>query len=438
MGKSGKKRARAMVIYNPHSGKGNVDIEPALRVLRDEGWELTIREKRHDGEGTHHAQKAVQHGYDVVVAAGGDGTINDVMAGLRGSETALGILPIGTMNVWAGEFGWAQRLDVVARQLVLAERHRVDVGHLAVNGQHAAYFLLLAGLGADAAVIDRTSRSLKNRVGVLAVGLAIVEAVPQMRDIPVAVELDGVPWSGSTQQIIVGNSRRYGAFTSVTGGAYVDDGMLDVCIFTIENPMQLVRQAGSLVLRQQADPASAQIYRASSIIVRSEEALPVEIDGSAVDKHLDAGGHGLEYRLTVEPGALVALAPRTYDGHLFQPARQDLTLALGDLEPVHQHGHHHQGGHDGHNGDGDHSGHGGGHQMRVLAVGVDTVVGQKLKSRRVVTVRIGQHTRVADSNGRPAGLGRVVEGGIVQVKGKKEPDGTIAAEHIALVEQPAF
>jgi YegS/Rv2252/BmrU family lipid kinase len=439
----GKKHTRAMVIYNPHSGKGNADIEPALAVLRAEGWDLTICQKKHDGEGTRHAQKAVRNDYDVAIAAGGDGTVNDVMAGLRGSDVALGVLPIGTMNVWASEIGFAHRLDVVARQMLLAERHRVDVGRLEVNGEHSAHFLLLAGLGADAAVIDRTSRALKNRLGILAVGLATIESLPELRDVPVTVELDGMPWQGRTQQIIVGNSRRYGAFTNVTAGAYIDDGMLDVCIFTLESPLQLVRQAGSLVLRKRADPASAQIYRASSIVVRSEQVLPFEIDGSAADMRLHANGHGMEYRFTVGPGALVALVPRTYDGHLFRPTPLPLAYALSELASIHAGGRNHHNGRNGHaeNGDGHAHGHEHGHQgdshrMRVLAVGVDTVVAQKLKSGRVVTLEIGRHTRVEHRHGELAGLGRLAEGDIVRVKGKKTADGTIAAEQVALVERP--
>jgi YegS/Rv2252/BmrU family lipid kinase len=439
-----KKRVRALIVYNPRSGKGDVDISPALEVFDEQGWELTIRQKQHEGDGTRLARKAAKHGYDVVLASGGDGTVNEVVAGLIGTDVAMGVLPIGTLNEWAGEMGFAHRLDVVARQLLLAERHRVDVGRLMVNGEHAAHFLLLAGLGADAVVVELTSRALKNRIGVLAVGLAMLEALPAMEAMSVEAELDGVPWRGQTHQIIVGNSRRYGGLTSVTGGAYIDDGMLDVCFFTIATPLQLARQVGSLLLLQRPDLATAEVHRASTVVIRTPRCMPVEIDGSSVDTHLHDGSGGREYRLTVEPGALCALVPRTYDGHLFRPTALATTFALEDLAPRHASGEQRHNGHDGCNGDthrgthrggGHHAGHRG-HRMRVLGVGVDSILAEKLRSGRRVTLHIGPQTRVEGDSGTHAALDGLAEGDIVEVEGKKEKSGTIAATRITRLADP--
>lgn len=457
-----KKGTRAMIVYNPRSGRGNTDISPALAVLREEGWDIAIREKQQNGDGTTLARKAVKQGCDVVIASGGDGTVNEVMAGLLGSGVALGVLPIGTMNLWAAEMGFASRLDVVARQIVLAERQRVDVGRVSINGQFTTHFLLIAGLGADAAVLDRTSRTLKNRIGSLAVGLAMAEALPALDVVPVRARIDGLPWHGYSGQIIVGNSRRYGGFTNVTGHAYIDDGLLDVCIFTVSNLLDVARQAGSLLLRQQPDPSSAEIYRASSVTITTLRPLPLEVDGSVVDKHLDKHSSDAykptEYRFGVVPRGLCALVPRTYTGQLFQPTPLTTTFALGDVVPVgdgkrgdasgngnHHHHHHHEH-HEHHEHHGDHHQHGhrddkgglapGQKRMRVLAVGVDSVIAQKLPSGRTVTVELGPHTRTAGGDG--TAMHGLAEGDIIGVEGKKDRDtGTIAAKRITLLEVPA-
>lgn len=439
-----KHGVRALVVYNPRSGKGNTDISPALDVLRGDGWDVTVREKHHDGEGTTFARKAVKHGCDVVIASGGDGTVNEVVQGLLGSEVPLGVLPIGTMNLWASELGFATRLDVVARQIILCERRNVDVGRLTVDGDHTTYFLLVAGLGADATVLNRTSRRLKNRIGSLAVGLAAIEALPALDVVPVRVRIDGMPWYGRSGQIIIGNSRRYGGFTNVTGHAYIDDGLLDVCIFTVSNLLGVIRQAGSLLLRQQPDPSSAEVYRASSVTIQTMRPLPLEVDGSGIDTHQGDCRSPTEYQFSVVPRALCALVPRTYDGELFQHAPLTTTFALGDVVPAdtsdgrhsHHHDHHHHHHHDHH-----HTGSKAGRQrMRVLAVGVDTVLAQALPDGRTTTLHLGSHTHINGSmhDGDGSSVDALSVGDIIEVAGKRDAQaGTIAARRITLVDVPA-
>jgi diacylglycerol kinase family enzyme len=354
-----------------------------------------------------------------------------------GSDVPLGVLPIGTVNLCATEFGFGRRLEVVARQLVLGKRRTVDVGHLAINGEHAAYFLLVAGIGADAAVLDRTSRALKNHIGSAAVAIAAMRALPALDIVPVRATIDGLPWHGHSGQIIVGNSRRYGALTRVTGGAYVDDGLLDVCIFTTDSLLGAARQASSLLLRQRPAPSSAEIYRASAITIQTLRPLPLEVDGSTVDKHVtercaEKGRGPIKYAFNVIPGGLRVLVPRTYDGELFQPAPLATTFALGDVVPaVHGLG---SNGHSSHSGnDHDHHVHDKQHhRMRVLAVGVDSLLVEDLQHGRRLTVHLRRHTKF------PGGDGTVVEGDIVAVEGKHDPDtGTIKAKRITLLDVPA-
>ena len=164
--------------------------------MRENGWDVSVLQKLHGGHATELAQEAVRAGCQVVVDCGGDGTLNEVVEGVLGTETAVGVLPGGTANLWAREVGVASRLQVAAAQLVSAERRRVDVGQVAINGRHKSHFVLMAGVGFDGAVIERVNKPLKNRIGTAAVGLAALRALPAAQAVPVRMELDDLHWQG--------------------------------------------------------------------------------------------------------------------------------------------------------------------------------------------------------------------------------------------------
>jgi YegS/Rv2252/BmrU family lipid kinase len=312
---------RACLITNPRSGRGQIDLSGALSVLQAQGWEIALRQKLHGGHATKLARHAVRDGYDVVVGCAGDGTISEIVDGLAGTEVAVGVLPGGTVNLWARELGVSPRLEVAAVQLVGAVRRRVDLGHVQVNGRHDRNFLLMAGLGVDGAVIAGVSKPLKRRIGKLAIVIAALRALPSYRSVPVQIEFDGITWQGRVSQVIVGNTRMYGGFTRVTPDAYIDDGLLDICLITADSPGAAGRQLASLVLRQRPSATSAESYRVASLTITSPIALPLQIDGGAERlKKEKPRADGMTYAFSVRPRALTILTPRGYNGALFQPS----------------------------------------------------------------------------------------------------------------------
>jgi YegS/Rv2252/BmrU family lipid kinase len=314
-----KHAVRACLIVNPRSGGGGVDLTDALLVLAANHWEFEIREKLHKGYGVKLAKQAAADGFDVVVACGGDGTVSEVVDGLAGTDVAVGTLPTGTENVWSREIDVSPRLRVAATQLVGAERLRVDVGHAQINGRHGQHFLLMAGLGLDGAVMSRVSRTVKNKIGPLAVGLAVAEALPTFRSTPIRAEVDGVSWQGKITQLVVGNTRRYGGFTRMTADAYIDDGLLDVCFITTDGAADVTRQATSLLLRQRPSETSAETYRAKKLAVFAPSVLPLQLDGGAIDQgDIEVESEGVVYEFSVLPRAVTVLVPKTYDGELLE------------------------------------------------------------------------------------------------------------------------
>jgi len=250
------------------------------------------------------------------VNCGGAGTLNEIVGALAGTDVAVGAIPGGTVNVWPKEVGISERGRVAATQLVASERTRVDVGLLEIDGKHEGHFLMMAGLGADGGIMDRVSRPLKTRLGPLAVGVAAAEALPSLRTTSVSAELDGVRWIGDVTEIIVGNTRRYGGFTRVTPEAYIDDGLLDVCLFTTSGVFGAARQMTSMLLRQQPSEASTELYRAARVIVHAPAPLPLQLDGSAIHQKVNEGE--ITYTFSTVPRGLTVLVPRTYDGELFE------------------------------------------------------------------------------------------------------------------------
>jgi diacylglycerol kinase (ATP) len=316
---SGKKTAgpvRACLVINARSTDNTLDLAEVLPVLGAQGWEVVVREKHEKGDAATIAQDAAAEGYDPIVNCGGDGTLNEIVGALVGTNVAVGTIPGGTANVWSKQVGIAQRSRVAATQLAASERIRVDVGSAEVDGKHRGHFLMMAGLGADGGVMQRVSRGMKNRLGPLAVGIAALESLPSLRTTQVEIEMDGVHWEGEVSQFIAGNTRDYGGFTRSTPEAYVDDGLLDLCLFTTNTALLAGRQAVSLLMRQRPSGTSSEQYRAASVVVHASARMPLQLDGSDVSGDDETGPH--EYRFTLAHRGVTVLVPRTYDGEIFE------------------------------------------------------------------------------------------------------------------------
>jgi YegS/Rv2252/BmrU family lipid kinase len=412
------RRIRACLITNPRSGKGGVDLAPALGVLHAHGWETEVRAKKHGGHATQLARDAVAEGFAVVVGCGGDGTLSEIVDGLVGSDVALGCLPGGTANLWAHEVGISLRLETAALQLVGAHRRRIDTGRVTVAGRVEKHFLLMAGIGLDAAIMDRVDKGLKNRIGKAAVGVAALQTLPMFRAFATRIDMDGVVWNGRADQVVMGNTRRYGGFTKLTADAYVDDGLLDVCILPAAGPLAAGRQIGSVLLRQRPTPAAAVLDRAARIEVRTRRVVPLQCDGGAVHLgKIELHDDGVSYLCEILARTLTVLVPRTCDGQLFRLG----SSARAELGHV------------------DEAAGKGGKTVRVVAVGIDRFTAARLKDARVLTVLVDEQTGFqdhetgsdGDADGVASFLSSLGEGDLLRVKGKlSKAEGVVRARRV--------
>ncbi len=362
----------AEVVINPRTGQNVAKITDVLAVLAAAGWKTRIALKEYGGHTIEIANKAAEKGRNLIIAYGGDGTLSQVVNGVltsKGPRSIVGVIPGGTANVWAGEVGVPNDPVKAALSLVNSEARKVDVGHVSIeritfpdsNGQASSaeqkalkkkgktikasikakqHFLLMAGLGIDAAIMGNVSKPLKYRIGPLAVGLSAAKELPTHRSFPIEIRTAsdngaGEPlWKGEASQVVIGNTRRYGDIAEMTPNAYVDDGMLDVCVITAGDPLSTMQQISSLLLRRKPDNLSAEYFQGAHLSFIVPSSVPMQLDGSAVrlKDYLDKTDYEalqqlpsseramITYRFDALPHALDIAIPNAYNNELFEKA----------------------------------------------------------------------------------------------------------------------
>src|ERR1700689_4095782 len=170
----------ALLIYNPTSGgrrhRRFQEIEEAVRILKDAGITVELAATTEGGHAQEIARLAVVHGREMVIACGGDGTINEIINGLAGSQVPMALLPAGTANILAKELGIPWDIPRAARLIPGADIRRIALGMaMPTNGNHSSaisregrYFLSVAGAGPDGAIVNCVHQGLKKSAGVFA------------------------------------------------------------------------------------------------------------------------------------------------------------------------------------------------------------------------------------------------------------------------------
>lgn len=213
----------------------------------------------------------VEKGFRTVVAAGGDGTINEVVNGLAGSDVALGILPIGTMNVFAAELGLPSDLAAAWEVVIAGRVRKIDLAR--ANEQ---YFVQLAGVGLDAQVVKETSWASKKNFGPLSY-LVSAAQIAARKPPQLIIEADELTREGSF--VLIGNGRYYGAPIKVFHDALIDDGLLDVLIFKNLGYLDIARYLASIAMGRHTQLADVEYFQTRKVRVHSADDVPVEVDG---------------------------------------------------------------------------------------------------------------------------------------------------------------
>ncbi len=293
------------MIFNPKARSQRGD--KVRRFLMSHAHHFALYATNDGHEAQELAAGFAASGEPVVIAAGGDGTLNAVVRGLAGSRTALGILPAGTMNVFARELGipfgrLSKAFEVITRG------HIREIDLFMANG---APFLQMAGVGLDAKVIEETTWESKKRLGPLAYLLSAVKVLGEKPPEMEVVFPDGRRVTGVA--VLAGNGSLYGGQFRLFRKANNHDSMIDVLVFR-EHGYRFVLDTLAGLARGGVDLAeSAAYFQASAFRVDCPVEAPVEIDGEWL-------GRFNEIRFTESPHRLRVLAPPQSSGGHFVDA----------------------------------------------------------------------------------------------------------------------
>ncbi len=298
------------VVFNPtaRGDKAQQVREQLSQLARSAGGEVALHPTTGPGTAPDIAREAVETGCTVLVAAGGDGTVNEVLNGLatarNGLEsTALGILPLGTVNVFAKELGIPSQLEAAWQVIQNGAVRNVDLPF--VDSIHAGnparrYFAQMAGAGMDSVAIGRVRWELKKKAGQLAYLWACVETLGQ-RQPRVEFEISGT--KRVTPLVGIGNGRFYGGRFPAFPKARLDDGLLDVTAVPRVNPLTLLRVLLALQRDRLADCSAAHCFQTSELRLRATDGTPWHVEGDvAGDLPVSIGIRSRALQVVAPPG----------------------------------------------------------------------------------------------------------------------------------------
>lgn len=315
---------RVRVILNPQAGQAEHldNIDRACAIWQEHGWHVDRHNTAYPGHATELARDAATEGYDLVVAAGGDGTVNEVVNGIVGTQTALAALPVGTGNVWVRELRLPLRSDAAATALLEGAAYSIDLGQA-----DDRYFLMMAGIGFDAAVTRATRPESKRRFGIFAYLFQALKTARDMRGTRARLVLDGRPIKGNVLMVVIGNSRLYAGFLQITHHANLIDGMLDVAVITGRSARSAPLHIISILLRRYSFNPDLRYYRAREVTISGVAPLDVQVDGDTI------GVTPMTFR--VVPGALrVWLPPQAAQELIFPTPQPRLPAMLETIRHI--------------------------------------------------------------------------------------------------------
>ena len=304
---------RALVIYNPTAGR--FSVKPFLKAIEAElvkvDWRVDIVATQSGEHAVQLGKQAAAENYHATFAVGGDGTIGQVASGLVGTETALGVLPAGTSNVWAQELGlpaftWAYpgRLQENAHTLATAPIHHVDMGQC-----NEYSFMMWAGMGLDAMAIHSIEPRirLEKFFAVPEYAATTIWNASQWRGIRLRLWTDEQEVEGHYLVAVANNIRRYmGGYSILSPDAYLDDGLLDLWLFQGDSLADAFRIAYELWRGHHVNSSEAQRIPFQSLRVQAESPFFVHMDAEPKDATQEAriSVHKRALKLLIPPDAL--------------------------------------------------------------------------------------------------------------------------------------
>jgi len=296
---------RALLIRNPIARHrlSNAQVSAMAAIALEAGWRLEHITTERAGDATGLARDAAARGYAAVIVHGGDGTVNEAVNGLADTQTALAVTRGGTANVWAKETRVPKDPVQAMQGIVRGERRRIDLGR--ANGR---YFLLMAGVGLDARIVDNVGVRMKRRLGAASYMMAGAWTLMTTKPWRVRMIADGTPLETPLFWLLAGNTRSYGGVIELTHQAVVTDGRLDVALMRRGNALRLLRDGVLALLHRHERSPNVRYVFARELVIETE-GVPVQLDGEACGE--------TPVRISCVPAALTVITRRGLRSPLF-------------------------------------------------------------------------------------------------------------------------
>lgn len=313
---------RATIIYNPMSGRPGrraEGVREMTRLLSQRGIDSDVRATTGPEDAARLAKEALAEGASIIISYGGDGTVNEVIQELAGTEAALAVWPGGTSNVVARDLGVPFEVTQVAEMIAAGKTRRISLG-LAKSGDGetrrrgdaaklalspsrpvapSRYFLMMAGIGLDASIARAVNKKLKRRTGEFAYWLTGIRHFFQWRPEPFTIEVDGHRYESAFA--LVGNGKGYGGGMVLTPNARLEEPWFEVYIVPpLRNNLAYLR-ALRACMRGRPDVPGVSLIKGKHVVANSAVEPWVEADGEVIGP--------LPMTFDIVPDALSVIVP---------------------------------------------------------------------------------------------------------------------------------
>ncbi|QFG00276.1 diacylglycerol kinase [Psychrobacillus glaciei] len=269
---------RARIIYNPTSGRElfKKNLPEVLEALEIAGFETSCHATTCEGDATVAAKKAVQNGFDLIIAAGGDGTLNEVVAGIGefDKRPKVGLIPMGTTNDFARAVHIPRDIQKAVEIIIKGDTIPVDVG--LVNDR---YFINIAGGGRITEITYEVPSKLKTILGQLAYYLKGIEMLPSINATKVKIEYDDEVFEDEAMMFLVGLTNSVGGFEKLSPSSSINDGKFTLLILKKCNIADFIRLASLAIRGEHLNDPHVISTKAKHIRVTSEDKVQLNLDG---------------------------------------------------------------------------------------------------------------------------------------------------------------
>jgi YegS/Rv2252/BmrU family lipid kinase len=271
---------KVLIIINPAAGNGQSKnyISSIKEKFEESNIDYQIKISNRVGNVTELAMNGVRDGFNEIVAVGGDGTVIELLNGIVGTDTKLGIIPAGTGNDFVRSIGikydFLEALDVV----INGNYNLIDVGE--VNDK---YFLNVVSFGIDGEVV-KTMEKIKNVVtGPAAYYVSSIKAIATYKPVKISITIDGIEYNRKAYLVAIGNGKYFGGGMKITPSANVSSGDFEICLINNLPRINLMRLLSKASTGKHIDQKGVEIFRGKEITIRAiTDHIAVNADGNLI------------------------------------------------------------------------------------------------------------------------------------------------------------